>query len=101
MSIEVNAQILWETRNILCNAVIQKVTEKAVLVHVSLDPINSNNRGPSIYSKQLWCPKSWLVKDEKFHGVLTLKSKWHCERVLDGSTQIKKYYIKDGEKIPA
>lgn len=95
--IEINEQILFSKDVGLFVGRIVDVRDKAVKVDYCFASI-WNNSPTTVFNLCTWIPKSVIINDEI--GGLTVK-KWFANIGLskDKIFHIKKYFIKDGEKI--
>lgn len=95
--IELNEQILFYKDAGLFVGRIVEIRDKAVKVDYCFESI-WNNSSTTVFNLCTWMPKSVIINDEI--GGLTVK-KWFANIGLskDKIFHIKKYFVKNGEKI--
>lgn len=95
--IVIDGQILFDRPNSIIVGRIVEVREKAVKIDYAVDPVHPSHSGMmlAVYNYCCWLPKSVIVNEK--NGGLTVKA-WFA-RNFSGGFRIKKYFMKEGEKI--
>lgn len=95
--IELNEQILFSKDAGLFIGRIVEIREKAIKVDYCFESVWSNG-AIIVYNYTTWIPISVVINDEL--GGFTVKN-WFAKNGLNAERifHIKKYYMKDGEKI--
>lgn len=95
--IAIDGQILFDRPNSIIVGRIVEIREKAVKIDYAVEPVSASSSGMmlTVYNYCCWLPKSVIVNEE--NGCLTVKA-WFA-RNFSGGFRIKKYFMKEGEKI--